>query len=667
MSFSTTRIGAIMKPVLACAAAVASSSWLLAQQPPASPPTFSAATDVVRLEVSVLGRDRRPVRGLTAADFTVLEDGRERPIAAFSAVELPSVPLTKPAAAWVRDAPRDVVTNTGSEEGRLVVIAFDWSIRSYDQALARRIAHAAIDGLGPADQAAVVFTDPASNAGVPQNFTSDRALLRAAIDQPFATALIDILPTTGNEWKLDDPERYDSGGCHCGRCALDTLTRVAGVLRDISQRPKVLLFIGTYVRTYEAPMGQKLAPPIPGRITLGAALQPSVCNAPLSDARGRMERAMAEANATIHVLDPVGFETPANTPLGVAARIRERQDSLPVIADLTGGRTVMSTNAPETHVPAILEESGSYYLLGFTPSSPTHDGRSHRINVRVRQADVTVKARDRYTRSESAISALDSTDADLMRTLGGVLPQSSVPFQASVVPLVGGESGAAALVVGRIDVTGLAPSPSLKVVSAAFTPRGRAVASKRVDLRSVGESARETGALGLVSGLSLEPGLHEVRIAAELPSGLIGSVNAFVDVPDFRRAPLSLSGALVHVDPEELTEPREELQVLPFVPTARRSFARTETVSVFVQISQGTTRTDALQSVALRVRIVDAREATNRDQTQTLGPDQFSTNRTANSRLALPVQSLPAGEYLLQIEASIGDRAVARAVRFEVR
>src|SRR5690606_15587190 len=175
---------------------LAAGAELRAQDPPPSPPpAFRVGTDVVRLEVSVLDGQRQPVRGLTAADFTIREDGRERPVVAFAPVELPAVSRSGPAAAWVRDAPREVVTNTASEEGRLVVVVFDWSIRFYDQALARTIAHAAVDALGPTDQAAVVFTDPAANAGVPQNFTSDRALLRAAIDRPFATAELDPLPT----------------------------------------------------------------------------------------------------------------------------------------------------------------------------------------------------------------------------------------------------------------------------------------------------------------------------------------------------------------------------------------------------------------------------------------------------------------------------------------
>ena len=64
-----------------------------------------------------------------------------------------------------------------------MVIMFDWSIRFIDQQLARRIARAAVDQLGPADRAAVVFTSAFPHGGAPQNFTADRARLLAAINQ----------------------------------------------------------------------------------------------------------------------------------------------------------------------------------------------------------------------------------------------------------------------------------------------------------------------------------------------------------------------------------------------------------------------------------------------------------------------------------------------------
>ena len=125
----------------------------------------------MQVDVSVLDKERKPVRGLTETDFTILEDGKPRPLVAFVPVNLaePQEPPTAPA---LRDVPADVITNSVRREGRLVVIMFDWSIRFLDQALARRIATAAVDQLGPDDLAAVVFSSGFANGGSPQNFTA---------------------------------------------------------------------------------------------------------------------------------------------------------------------------------------------------------------------------------------------------------------------------------------------------------------------------------------------------------------------------------------------------------------------------------------------------------------------------------------------------------------
>src|SRR5262245_6530956 len=64
-----------------------SSARVGSQDRPTPQSSFRTGIDLVYVDVSVLDSDRRPVRGLQAADFVVREDGRPRPIAAFSAVD----------------------------------------------------------------------------------------------------------------------------------------------------------------------------------------------------------------------------------------------------------------------------------------------------------------------------------------------------------------------------------------------------------------------------------------------------------------------------------------------------------------------------------------------------------------------------------------------------
>ncbi len=162
--------------------AVALNLVIAAQQaPPQAPPVFRAGVDLVHLDVSVLDKDRRPIRGLKAEDFTILEDGKPQNIAAFIPVDVPENP-PKPAA-WSGRAPADVQTNEGSQdpEGRLFVLLMDDAMippHAASLKTARDVAKKFLDKVTPADRVAVVF----SQSGRNQNFTNDRARLIAAID-----------------------------------------------------------------------------------------------------------------------------------------------------------------------------------------------------------------------------------------------------------------------------------------------------------------------------------------------------------------------------------------------------------------------------------------------------------------------------------------------------
>ena len=65
--------------------AVLGSTWALLAQTP----TFRSTIDIVQVDVSVLDRNRSPVRDLKAADFTILVDDRPQPVAVFAAIDIP--------------------------------------------------------------------------------------------------------------------------------------------------------------------------------------------------------------------------------------------------------------------------------------------------------------------------------------------------------------------------------------------------------------------------------------------------------------------------------------------------------------------------------------------------------------------------------------------------
>ena len=62
-----------------------------AQNAPPQPPSFRCGVDIVRLDVSVLEKDRRPVRDLTRDEITILVNGESQPIVSFEPVAFPTV------------------------------------------------------------------------------------------------------------------------------------------------------------------------------------------------------------------------------------------------------------------------------------------------------------------------------------------------------------------------------------------------------------------------------------------------------------------------------------------------------------------------------------------------------------------------------------------------
>src|SRR6188474_2494811 len=98
--------------------------------PQQQPPVFRSGVDVIRLDVSVLDKDRRPVRGLGPENFTVVENGKPQRIVAVTEVSAAEQDPTP--SAWMRMVTPDVAANDLTDmvgTGRFVAIIMDdWNI-----------------------------------------------------------------------------------------------------------------------------------------------------------------------------------------------------------------------------------------------------------------------------------------------------------------------------------------------------------------------------------------------------------------------------------------------------------------------------------------------------------------------------------------------------------
>jgi VWFA-related protein len=457
-------------------------------------PQFRAGVELIQLDVAVLDDKRQPVRGLTASDFTVLDNGVATPLRAFTPVELPPRVRTTEAV-WASEAPADVVTNAvGGQDGRLVIILMDRSVPVEEPSLtARRIAAAAIDALGPQDLGAVVSTqNGAVNDATIQNFTTDRARLLRAINA--ANPSTDISAEAKAIWEKAGVKRdpRSDGRCLCGLCVLETITRVADAVHSTPRRRKLLLFIGSNM------IWQSM------RSTSERNADPG-CETPLKDARAALFAAVDRANLTVHSIDPRGLvnigpqtqgyslngEDRPNKPAQVARLEQQQaemndflasQQNIRQLPDRTGGRTVMGRNNPQETVPEIFRESEAYYVLGIERAKTDRPDAVRPIEVKVARKGVRVYAQRLHQPPAQETLSAAAPPATPQAALARLLPNATLPLSLAVAA-VAGANGSKALVRANIDAAAFArtdgtPVP-LDVVIMANDRTGKPVASAR--------------------------------------------------------------------------------------------------------------------------------------------------------------------------------------------
>jgi VWFA-related protein len=624
---------------LAFATIVAASAALTSQS--IQPEPFHTGIDLVRLDVSVLDKNRQPVRGLRAEDFTVLEDGKPQPVVAFSAVDIPPAPPV--GAEWMRDIGADVATNQ-LDLRRIVVILMDDGMSSPDDGVptaARRIARGVIDRLGPNDLAAVVFT----LWGKAQNFTTDRRQLTAAIDS-FAPRAIQA-PA---KWSAASPGNrgisiggpplaclMPGGG---GNCLTRTLKSVATALED-------------------TPVGRKTIVLISSGVPYDFTMENLDAGDEMNDLR-RTFTSLQRANVNVYPFDPRGL-----TNEGI---IGATLDSLRMFAENTGGRATVATNTPWEHVEQVFLENGSYYLLGVRPSVEKTGG-FRRITVKVARPGAEVRTRAGYfaaaarSRGRAPVAQVPPTGLD--KAFGAALPSGTLPIDVSVAPLAGSDGKQPVVIVTtgiRRFITDTTATQKFEIRTAAFDPstiQQRAAQRQTVEV-TLRPNAGGERRFEFHSRLALRPGRYEIRSAAGAP-GSTGGVFTNVEVPDFSKAALSLSGLVIGFARNANQDGLADL--LPIVPTVSRVFPRSAQVAAFVRVYQG--GKDALAPVQMRLRVLDAGNRAAVDDTMTLAPARFGASRAADCPFQLPLSRLTPGEYLLTIEASAGKTA-RRDVRFRV-
>jgi len=589
---------------------------LAAQQ---TQPVFKAGVQLIEVDVQVTDQNGNAVRGLTRADFTILEDDVPQEIAELTFVDLPIEPRAE-RRADLKSVESDVATNTG--EGRMYVLLPSHGERA--RLVARRFVEEVV---GPNDQVALV--QPFGRMSDAHGFTTNRHLMLDTIDRMAIAPGVDITTT--------DP-------------AYLTFTVVEDLIKRmgrISGRRKVIVWFN---------------PP-----------SVFISSEPKYFAQRDMLGAATRNNVAIYAVSTVGLTTELGNLEGKAG--------VRVLADDTGGDVIIDTNNFTDGFQRFVRDNSSYYLLAYAPQVEHRDGKFHPLTVRVNRRGLTVRARRGYYAPESEVppvpdsiletAVAEGLSADTARALG--LPSSAGTLGIDLVaaPFRGANGGASVLVSAQMRGADLAlgPGEPIDLAYQAMNTEGRqsrgAFHVIKLDLTAESRATVERRGLRVVDRLDVPPGRHQIRFAVHQPNGKTGSVVADVEVPDYAKTPLTLSGVALasaqSAGDRALLRDQPLETILGGAPTARRRFARGDVIAAYVEAYAGAgTRIEDVQLMAALET-----SAGRRVRALPVVPIVRESGRIAVTA-RVPLADVSRGDYVLDIEARTTRHTVNRKVPFSV-
>lgn len=598
----------------------------LARQDQASP-VFTARVQSVEVNVRVTDRNGTVVRDLTRDDFTILDNDVPQTIDAATFVDHESESPITPLRPGVPE--RDTATN--ADGGRMWV-----ALLGGVGERARRAARTFVEqAMGPHDQMAIVNVHGTMSRA--QGFTRNRALLLGAID------------------RLGE-EPANPG--------LDAVSTAYRVLEDVCIRlglvggRKAVLFFDP--PAFFGPKGPDRTPPGPGRLL------------DQDDERYLDQldaiRAATRNNVAVYVVSTAGLSKDSDLKAMAGQRL---------LAEETGGDAIVNTNNFAGGYQRFVRDSDQYYLLGYTPAVEQRDGEFHKLTVRVNRPGVTVRARTGYyapaatTRPRQSLEPV--VDAGQSRLSPAALDALRMPLSVNGISVdvfaapFRGPDGRAIVWVGaqlRPDALRLGGGELLELGFVGTSTEGNTAPGTfhvaRLDLsESSRKIVRSTG-LPFMDRLVLPAGRHQIRFVAHQPNGRTGMVVADVDVPDFRAAPLSMSGivlAKAPAIPQAVIRRDDAIQrlLLDAYPTAVRTFSRQELLTTYVEVyTDG--RTQVRETVAKITRV-----GQSRSREVDLIPLAADNQRLA-FRHRFVLRDFEPGDYVLTIDSRAGRQSATRSV-----
>jgi VWFA-related protein len=565
------------------------SSSLGGQQPAPAPqsPVFRSTVNLVLVDVVVRDRNGAVIKGLTANDFELLENGVRQDIVSFAFEDItsnaapienastlgaaaaatgartaaPAVATASPgaaapaSAAAADDTPSHPLTSDEVAGHRVLTLVFDTSSMQPEDV--QKAVEGAVkwvdEQMTPADLVAVASIN--SSLQVLTDFTSNKERVRqvlSAFSATDGTAFAAVDASTAATDEANQTATSDATTVDQSAQELDTfnndvrlraLKTLAEALAPIQQKKAIIYFSSGLQRSGTDNQVEL-------RAAVNAAVRANVAIYPV-DARGL--QAVVPGGSARQASRGGLAAFSGSAVAGQFTQLAAQQETLTALASDTGGTAFTDTNDFGEAFTRVERDISSYYILGFSSTNTDKDGRFRRLTVRLKnRSNARVEAKDGYYADRDfAHTAKTDREVQLQEQLSTPIPATDVPMFVT--------AGWFRMAVDRyyvpisLAVPGSAVPPSkdkvtLDVAGFIRDERGFPVGRIRDTLTVPPGSAEDLAAKQVLyqTGVTLPPGRFSVKIVVrENSSGQMGTFETPLIVPELKQAPVKVSSLIL--------------------------------------------------------------------------------------------------------------------------
>ena len=649
------------------------------QQTPAPPadaaagqPVFRAGINFVRVDVIVTDKQGNPVTDLTLADFEVTEDGKPQTVETFKLVK---VDTTAPEYTSRTIRTREDEEIAAADDSARIFVFFldDYNVRLGSSMAARKpVSDFVRTQLSPNDLVAVMYPlTPLDAVVLTRNHEGVIRTIerfegrkyryepRNDIEQRYAQQPTEIVERIRRQVSLSALKGLSVklGALREGRKAIILLSEGYTAMLPPQMRDAVAGFSGLGNPSARNPMA--------GENNLAEERARNMAEFDLQSELQNVFDAANRSNTAIYAVDPRGlstgeFDIADNIGMKQSQEsLRSTMASLQVLAENTDGRAIVNRNDLAKGMEQIVRDSSAYYLVGYNSTQAPQDGKFHPIRVRIKRPGVQVRARKGYWALSADETARATAPAKpgpppaVAKAIAGLAPVSNRRFVRTWMGTEPGEDGRTKVTFVWEPVPaapGMKREEPRQVSLVAASPTGEEFFSG-----PVGDAV--SSSKGASVAFEVKPGRVRLRLAVEGEGpAALDSEDREVTVPDLTSSDLRVATPRVYV--ARTAREYQQLKADPApIPTALREFRRTDRLLVRFNTFGKPTGT-----LTTTVRLLNKQGQKMADVLVAPPADA-----AAPAQVDLPLSSMAAGEYLLEVSvASEGQPPATELVAFRV-